>query len=125
MGESAALSPSTISRLNQKFRAEYEEWTRLSLSAIPIVYVWVDGIYLKAGLSDERACLLVVVGVDVTGKKHLLAMEEGYRESKESWLEVLRQLKSRGMNEPALAIGDGALGFWSAVAQVWRYTKEQ
>jgi len=125
MGESAALSPSTISRLNQKFKAEYKEWTRSSLSSTPIVYVWVDGIYLKAGLSDERACLLVVLGVDVSGKKHLLAMEEGYRESRESWLSVLRSLKSRGMNEPALAIGDGALGFWSAVGDVWRMTRQQ
>lgn len=125
MGESAALSPSTISRLNQKFKQEYEDWTRSSLSSTPIVYVWVDGIYLKAGLSDERACLLVVLGVDVSGKKHLLAMEEGYRESKESWLSVLRGLKSRGMNEPSLAIGDGALGFWSAVSEVWRMTAQQ
>lgn len=125
MGEESHLSPSTISRLNQKFKQEYEDWTLSSLSSLPIVYVWVDGIYLRAGLSDERACLLVVLGVDVSGKKHLLAMEEGYRESKESWLSVLRGLKARGMNEPALAIGDGALGFWSAVGEVWRMTKEQ
>jgi len=125
MGESAGLSPSTISRLNQKFRAEYENWTRSSLSNLPIVYVWVDGIYLKAGLSDERACLLVVIGVDVSVKKHLLAMEEGYRESKESWLSVLRSLKGRGMNEPALATGDGALGLWSAASEVWKMTKQQ
>jgi transposase-like protein len=125
MGEEAALSPSTISRLNQKFKQEYEDWTRSSLSSLPIVYVWVDGIYLKAGLSDERACLLVVLGVDVSGKKHILAMEEGYRESTESWLHLLRGLKSRGLNEPALAIGDGALGFWSAASQVWRMTVQQ
>jgi transposase-like protein len=125
MGEESSLSPSTISRLNQKFKQEYEDWTRSSLSSLPIVYVWVDGIYLKAGLADERACLLVVVGVDVSGKKHLLAMEEGYRESKESWLSLLRGLKSRGMTEPALAIGDGALGFWAAVSEVWRFTKQQ
>jgi transposase-like protein len=125
MGEEAALSPSTISRLNQKFKGEYEDWTSSSLSSLPIIYVWVDGIYTKAGIGDEQACLLVVIGVDVTGKKHLLAMEEGYRESKESWMQVLRGLKARGMNEPALAVGDGALGFWSAASELWRMTKQQ
>ena len=125
MGAEAALSPSTISRLNARFKAEYQDWTRSSLAAVPIVYVWVDGIYIKAGIADERACLLVVMGADVTGKKHLLAMEEGYRESKESWLEVLRNLKARGMNEPALAVGDGGLGFWAAVGEVWHQTKQQ
>ena len=125
MGAEAALSPSTISRLNAGFKAEYEDWTRRSLAALPIVYVWVDGIYIKAGIADERACLLVVMGADVTGKKHLLAMEEGFRESIESWSGVLRNLKRRGMNEPALAIGDGALGFWAAAGEVWRQTKQQ
>ena len=125
MGEEAALSPSTISRLNAGFKAEYEDWTKSSLASLPIVYVWVDGIYIKAGIADERACLLVVMGADVSGKKHLLAMEEGYRESKESWQEVLRRLKARGMNEPVLAIGDGGLGFWAAAGEVWRQTKQQ
>jgi transposase-like protein len=125
MGEEAALSPSTISRLNSGFKREYEDWTKSSLSSLPIIYVWVDGIYTKAGIGDEKACLLVVIGVDVSGKKHLLAIEEGYRESRESWLEVLRGLKRRGMSEPALAVGDGALGFWSAASEVWRYTKQQ
>lgn len=78
---------------------------------------------MKAGIGTERACLLVVLGVDSTGKKQLLALGEGYRESKESWLEVLRQLKARGMKEPALAIGDGALGFWAAASECWRWTR--
>ncbi len=125
MGVEAALSPSTISRLNAKFKQEYEDWTRSSLANLPIVYVWVDGIYIKAGLGDERACLLVVMGADVSGKKHLLAIEEGFRESKESWSGVLRNLTARGMNEPTLAIGDGALGFWAAAGEVWRQTKQQ
>jgi len=125
MGEAAALSPSTISRLNAGFKAQYEDWTRSSLASVPIVYVWVDGISIKAGIADERACLLVVIGADVSGTKHLLAMAEGYRESKESWLEVLRRLKARGMTEPALAIGDGGLGFWAAAGEVWRQTKQQ
>ncbi len=125
MGAEAALSPSTISRLSAGFKSEYEDWTKSSLAALPMVYVWVDGIYIKAGIADERACLLIVIGADVTGKKHLLAMEEGYRESTESWLEVLRRLKARGMNEPALAVGDGGLGFWAAAGEVWRQTKQQ
>jgi putative transposase len=125
LGSEAALSPSTISRLNAQFKQEYEDWQKSNLASLPIVYVWVDGIYLKAGLGDERACLLVVLGVDVSGRKHLLALEEGYRESKESWLGVLRRLKVRGMNEPAVAVGDGALGFWAAASEVWRSTKQQ
>jgi putative transposase len=125
LGSEAALSPSTISRLNAQFKQEYDEWQKSSLAALPMVYVWVDGIYLKAGLGDERACLLVVLGVDVSGRKHLLALEEGYRESKESWLVLLRRLKARGMNEPAVAIGDGALGFWAAASEVWQWSKQQ
>lgn len=125
MGEQAALSPSTIVRLNTRFKAEYEEWTKSSLSSVPIVYVWVDGIYIRAGVGEERACLLVMIGADVTGQKHLLALEEGFRESKESWLGVLRRLKARGMNEPSVAVGDGGLGFWAAAAEVWRQTTQQ
>lgn len=125
LGSEAALSPSTISRLNAQFKQDYEDWQNSSLAALPIVYVWVDGIYVKAGLGDEKACLLVVLGVDVSGRKHLLALEEGYRESKESWLVLLRRLKARGMNDPALAVGDGALGFWAAASEVWRLTKQQ
>jgi transposase-like protein len=125
MGAEAALSPSTISRLNAGFKAEYEDWSKSSLASLPMVYVWADGIYIKAGIADERSCLLVVMGADVTGKKHLLALEEGFRESKESWGGVLRGLKARGMREPALAIGDGGLGFWAAVGEVWHQTKQQ
>lgn len=125
LGEQAALSPSTISRLNQKFKAEYDEWRQSSLVAHRFVYIWADGIYLKAGVGTENACVLVVIGVAMDGTKHFLALEEGYRESKESWAGVLRELKARGMSEPALAIADGALGFWAALPEVWRHTKEQ
>lgn len=125
LGQDAPLSPSTISRLNHQFRADYETWRRARLDALQIVYVWADGVYLAAGVGDERACLLVVVGVDTSGKKHFLALEEGYRESKESWLGVLRDLKQRGMNGPAVAVADGGLGFWAALPEVWRQTKEQ
>ena len=125
LGQQAALSPATISRLNAQFKQEYGEWLTSSLASLPMVYVWVDGIYVKAGVGDEQACLLVRVGADVTGKKPLLALEEGFRESKESGLAVLRRLKARGMNEPAVAVGDGALGFWAAASEVWRLTKQQ
>lgn len=125
VGEDAPLSPSSISRLNKQFKAEYGQWKTRRLDDLEIIYLWADGVYLKAGISDEKLCALVVMGADRTGKKHLLAIGEGYRESKESWLEVLRDLKARGMNEPAIAIADGALGFWAALPEVWHQTKEQ
>lgn len=125
LGQDAPLSPSTISRLNQKFKGDYEHWRRQRLEGLQIVYLWADGVYLPAGIGDEKACLLVVIGCDASGQKHFLAMEEGYRESKDSWLEVLRDLQARGMNEPAVAIADGGLGFWAALPEVFRQTKEQ
>lgn len=125
LGQDAPLSPATISRMNREFKADYEDWRTKRLEALQIVYVWADGVYLAAGVGDERACLLVVVGVDTAGQKHFLALEEGYRESKESWLSVLRDLRARGMNEPAVAVADGGLGFWAALPEVWKQTKEQ
>lgn len=125
VGESAPLSPSSISRLNKKFKDEYESWAKRDLSKLKIVYVWADGIYLKAGIADEKRCLLVIIGVDISGRKHLLTMREGFRESAESWYNCLTDLKKRGMNEPALAMADGGLGFWAALPKVWRETKEQ
>lgn len=125
VGEDAPLSPSSVSRLNKQFKEEYGKWKTRSLSDLEIIYVWADGVYLKAGISDEKLCALVIMGADRTGKKHLLAISQGYRESKESWLEVLRDLKARGMNEPAIAIADGGLGFWAALPEVWHQTKEQ
>lgn len=125
VGEDAPLSPSSISRLNKQFKDEYEAWAKQDLSKLRIVYLWADGVYLKAGIADEKLCLLVVIGADITGRKHLLALAEGYRESKDSWLEVLRDLRDRGMNEPALACADGALGFWAALPEVWNQTKQQ
>ena len=125
VGESAPLSPSSISRLNKKFKDEYEVWAKRDLSSLKIVYVWADGIYLKAGIADEKRCLLVIIGVDILGKKHLLTMREGFRESTESWYNCLMDLKKRGMNEPALAMADGGLGFWAALPKVFRQTKAQ
>lgn len=125
VGEEAPLSPSSISRLNRQFKDEFAEWKARRLDDLEIVYVWADGVYLKAGIADEKLCVLVVIGADRTGKKHLLSLEEGYRESKESWLALLRDLKARGMNEPAIAVADGGLGFWAALAEVWHQTQEQ
>lgn len=125
VGESAPLSPSSISRLNKSFKDEYEKWAGRDLSNLKIVYVWADGIYLKAGIADEKRCLLVIIGVDISGKKHLLTLKEGFRESTESWYDCLTDLKKRGLNEPALAMADGGLGFWAALPKVWRQTKTQ
>lgn len=125
IGEEAPLSPSSISRLNRQFKEEFAAWKERRLSDAEIVYIWADGVYLKAGISNERCCVLVVIGADRTGKKHLLALEEGFRESKDSWLALLRSLKARGMNEPAIAVADGALGFWAALPEIWHQTREQ
>lgn len=125
VGEDAPLSPSAISRLNKQFAKEFDEWRERPLDGHEFLYVWADGVYLKAGLADEKLCALVIIGADRLGKKHLLALGEGYRESKQSWLDVLRDLKARGMNAPAIAIADGGLGFWAAVPEVWPHTGEQ
>lgn len=125
VGEDAPLSPSSISRLNKGFKEDFATWKKKRLDELEIVYVWVDGIHLKAGIATEDMCALVIIGADRAGKKHLLALAEGYRESTESWLEVLRDLKQRGLNAPAIAVADGALGFWAALPQVWVGTKEQ
>ena len=125
LGKSAALSPATIVRLNAQFKAEYDEWRQRSLTDQRFVYIWVDGVHIKAGVARENAAVLTVIGVDVDGRKHLIALEEGYRESKESWLEVLRSLRDRGMQAPVLAVGDGALGFWAALPELWPETKSQ
>ena len=125
VGEEAPLSPSSISRLNRQFKTDYENWQKRDLSGLEIAYLWADGVYLAAGIGEEKACLLVIIGVDRAGAKHYLALVQGYRESKESWSEVLRDLKARGLNEPALAIADGGLGFWAALPEVWRQTTEQ
>lgn len=125
VGNEAPLSPSSISRLNKQFKDEYEKWQKQDLSQSKIVYLYADGVYLAAGIAQEKACLLVIIGVDENGEKQLLGLQQGYRESKESWLELLRDLKRRGMNEPALAVADGGLGFWAALPEVWKQTRRQ
>lgn len=125
VGENAPLSPSSISRLNQEFKKDYENWQKLDLSGKNFYYIYADGVYLSAGIALERACLLVIIGIDEFGEKHLLGLHQGFRESKESWKELLLDLKNRGLNEPALAIADGGLGFWAALPEVFGQTKEQ
>ena len=115
VGQDAPLSPSTISRLTKQFKAQYDVFDRRELHAHTFVYIWADGIYLKAGLGMEKACLMVLIGADTEGVKHLIALREGYRESTESWGDLIRDCRQRGMNEPACWIADGALGIWAAI----------
>lgn len=115
MGAEAPLSPSVISRLTQRFKGQYEAFDRQDLSDRTFVYIWGDGLYLKAGIGTEKACLLVLIGADREGQKHLIALREGYRESAESWGDLIRDCRGRGLNEPACWIADGALGLWAAV----------
>lgn len=126
LGENATgLSPGTVSRLKQQWETEYNQWRKRDLSKRRYVYVWADGIYSKVRM-DNKLCLLVMIGVDQTGRKEVLAVIDGFRESEASWLEVLSQLTSQGLTlEPKLAIGDGALGFWNAVTKHWPTTKQQ
>jgi transposase-like protein len=119
------LSPSSILKLKADWQQEYEAWKKRPLRG-QYVYLYADGLYLKAGAEQDKTALLVVLGVDEHGHKELLAMESGYRESAASWSEVLRSLKQRGLTEaPRLAIGDGALGFWAALDEVFPTTRHQ
>jgi len=123
--QAKGVSANSVSRLKQQWEAEYDQWRKRDLSKRRYVYVWADGVYSKVRM-DDKLCLLVVIGVDETGRKEVLAVVDGYRESEASWLEVLSQLTSQGMTTaPELAIGDGALGFWSAVAKHWPTTLQQ
>ena len=126
LGEDAAgLSPTNIARLTAVWEEEYHVFRRRSLAERDYVYVWVDGVHFNIRLADERLCTLVMLGVRPDGTKELIAVEDGYRESTESWAVLLRDLKRRGMRAPGLAVGDGALGFWAAVREVWPETREQ
>ena len=125
LGEGAPLSASSIDRLRRKFQAEYGAWRLRRMDDFKIVYMWADGIYVKAGIEKEKACLLVLIGADADGHKAVLAVESGYRESTESWTAVLRDLKARGLSAPRLTIADGALGIWAALSQVYPQSREQ
>jgi transposase-like protein len=124
-GAEAGLSASSINRLTVAFQAEHEEWSTRDLSGVDYVYWWVDGIHFNIRLEEDRLCCLVIVGVRPDGTKELVALADGYRESTESWAEVLRSLKDRGLSAPVLAVGDGALGFWAALRDIFPETREQ
>jgi transposase-like protein len=124
--DATGLSARTISRLKQKWMRDYEKWQQRDLSKKNYVYVWADGIHCNVRMEDARLCLLILIGARADGKKELIAVEDGYRESEQSWWELLRDLQSRGLTiEPKLAIGDGALGFWKALAKVYGNTRQQ
>ena len=125
-GSQAGLSAATITRLTESWQAERESFMARDLSQRDYVYIWVDGIHTGVRLGgDDRLCCLVMVGARLDGKKELVAIAEGYRESTESWACLLRDLKKRGMRTPELAVGDGALGFWSALRDVFPETRCQ
>jgi transposase-like protein len=125
LGEEAPISASTVARLKEQWQAEWEQWRRRSLEGLEVVYLWVDGVYVKAGLEKAKSALLVVIGGLSDGRKVILAVEPGYRESSESWAEVLRDLKKRGLNCPRLVVGDGHLGIWAALSNVYPDAMEQ
>jgi transposase-like protein len=125
LGTSAGLSPATITRLTTQWQDEAAAFNQRSLAGTDYVYVWVDGIHLKVRLAQDKVCLLVMIGVRVDGTKELIALDDGHRESTESWADLLRSCKRRGMAAPVLAVGDGALGFWKALRDVFPQTHEQ
>jgi putative transposase len=124
-GSAAGLSASVITRLTTQWQDEQRAFMDQPLHDKDFVYVWVDGVHFTIRLEEDRLCALVMVGVRPDGTKELVAIRDGYRESKESWADLLRDLKRRGMRAPVLAIGDGALGFWAAVRDVWPETRHQ
>jgi transposase-like protein len=124
-GTDAGLSATSITRLLETWGDEYTAFESRDLAGSDYVYVWADGVHFRIRLEEDRLCCLVVIGVRADGSKELLACSDGYRESTESWADVLRDLKARGMTAPAVAVGDGALGFWSAMGDIFPDTAEQ
>ena len=125
LGSAAGLSSATVSRLTAQWSVDHKAFQGRDLSRTDFVYVWADGVHLKVRLDEARACVLVMVGVRADGSKELIALDEGYRESGESWANLLRDIARRGMHAPVLAVGDGALGFWKALREVFPETREQ
>jgi len=120
------LSPAVISRLTADWQADYDAWQKRDLSARRYVYVWADGVYLQARMEDNAECMLVLIGATPEGKKELVGFQTGVRESAQSWRELLIDIKQRGLEiAPDLAVGDGALGFWKAIEEVFPSTKHQ
>jgi putative transposase len=125
LGSGAGLSASTVVRLTEQWQQEATAFNKRSLTDSDYVYCWVDGIHVKVRLEQDKICLLVMIGVRADGKKELVALADGFRESSESWADLLRSCKRRGMRAPVLAVGDGALGFWKAIRDVFPDTREQ
>lgn len=126
MGRDVGLSPGTVVRLKEKWMEEYKEWNQRDLAGKEYVYWWVDGIYFNVRLEDERMCFLIIIGATQEGKKELVAVVPGYRESKISWRGIMLNLKERGLKQgPKLATGDGSLGFWAALREEYPATQEQ
>lgn len=123
--EAQGLSASTVGRLKRQWADEYAAWRQSRLDKDRWVYLWADGIYSGLRSEDAKLCALVIIGVNERGQKHFLAIEDGIRESTQSWREVLLGLKARGMNTPQLAVGDGAMGFWAALDEVYSETRQQ
>jgi transposase-like protein len=125
LGSTNGLSSSTIARLTETWKEEARAFGERDLSSVDYVYVWADGIHVNVRLDQAKLCLLVLIGVRGDGRKELVALADGYREATESWADLLRDCKRRGMRAPVLAIGDGALGFWGALREVFPETREQ
>ena len=125
LGSAAGLSPATITRLSKQWTDDYHVFCQRDLSTVDYVYVWVDGIHVNVRLEEDKLCLLVIVGVRADGTKELVALADGYRESTGSWADLLRDCARRGMRAPVLAAGDGALGFWAALREVFPDTRAQ
>ncbi len=125
LGSAAGLSAATITRMTTQWQDDANAFNKRSLAETDYVYCWVDGIHLKVRLDQDKVCLLVMIGVRGDGTKELIALADGFRESAESWADLLREAKRRGMAAPVLAIGDGALGFWKAIREVFPDTREQ
>ena len=125
LGSSAGLSSSVITRMTETWQAEQRAFSQRDLSEVDYVYLWADGIHVNIRLEEHKLCLLVMIGVRADGRKELVALTDGYRESTESWADLLRDCRRRGMRAPVLAVGDGALGFWGALREVFPTTREQ
>jgi transposase-like protein len=125
LGSSAGLSAAVITKLTETWQAEQRAFAARDMSGVDYVYVWADGIHVNIRLEEHKLCLLVMIGVRADGRKELIALADGYRESAESWADLLRDCARRGMRAPVLAAGDGALGFWGALREVFPETAEQ
>ncbi len=125
LGSAAGLSPATITRLTAQWQDGQKAFAERDLSAVDFVYLWADGVQFNVRLGEDRLCILVVIGVRADGTKELVALADGYRESTESWADLLQDYRRRGMRAPVLAVGDGALSFWSALREVFPQTREQ